>query len=180
MTWHLRHGFLVPLSHPVEHCQIALGTLTASYQNSGCALLHSSASGLSLKSGELTQPLCQGSLEEWGRYCHLQQYATNERQDIVNKYTSLISFPDDSVIKNPLATQETRFQSFSQKDPRKEEMATHSRILLWKSPCTEDPWQAWVHGLTKSQTQLSDRAYTHTHTSLTSLQMSSSEPHSTD
>ena len=75
---------------------------------SGCAFLHPSASGLSLKPGEFTQPLCQGSLEEWGRYCHLQQYASNERQDIVNKYTSLISFPDDSVVKNPLAMQETQ------------------------------------------------------------------------
>jgi len=167
MTWHLRHRFLVPLSHPVEHCQIALGTLTMSYQNSGCAFLHSSASRLSLKPGEFTQPLCQGSLEEWGRYCHLQQYATNERQDIVNKYTSLISFPDDSVVKNPLAMQEmqeTWVQSLSQEDPQEEEMATHASILLWKSPWTEEPWQARVRGLTKSQTQLSDSTHIHTPT----------------
>lgn len=91
MTWHLRHRFLVPLSHAVEHCQIVLGTLTMFYQNLGCAFLHS-ASGLPLKPRELTQPLCQGSLEEWGRYWHLQQRSTNGGQDIVNKYTGLISF----------------------------------------------------------------------------------------
>ena len=34
------------------------------------------------------------------------------------------------------------------------EMATHSRILAWRSPWTEEPVQATVHGIAKSQTQL--------------------------
>ena len=35
------------------------------------------------------------------------------------------------------------------------EMATHSSILAWRIPWTEEPWQATVHGVAKSQTWLS-------------------------
>ena len=36
-----------------------------------------------------------------------------------------------------------------------EEMSTHSSILVWKIPWTEEPGrQAIVHGVAKSQTQL--------------------------
>ena len=34
--------------------------------------------------------------------------------------------------------------------------ATHSSILAWRILWTEEVWQAAVHGVTKSQTQLSD------------------------
>ena len=36
------------------------------------------------------------------------------------------------------------------------EMATHSSVLAWKIPWTEEPWWAAVHGVAKSQTRLSD------------------------
>ena len=36
------------------------------------------------------------------------------------------------------------------------QMATHSSILAWRIPWTEEPEQATVHGVTKSQTRLSD------------------------
>ena len=35
-------------------------------------------------------------------------------------------------------------------------MATNSSILAWEIPLTEGAWQATVHGVAKSQTQLSD------------------------
>ena len=35
------------------------------------------------------------------------------------------------------------------------EMATHSSILAWKIPRTEEPWQVIIHGVAKSRTQLS-------------------------
>ena len=35
-------------------------------------------------------------------------------------------------------------------------MAIHSSILAWEIPWTEGAWQATVHGVAKSQTQLSD------------------------
>ena len=36
--------------------------------------------------------------------------------------------------------QETQVQSLGQEDPREEEMATHSSILAWEIPWTEEPW----------------------------------------
>ena len=38
-------------------------------------------------------------------------------------------------------------------DPLKEEIVTHSSILAWRIPWVEEPT---VHGVTKSQTRLSD------------------------
>ena len=36
-------------------------------------------------------------------------------------------------------TQEMWVQSLGQEDPLEEEMATHSKILAWKIPWTEEP-----------------------------------------
>ena len=35
-------------------------------------------------------------------------------------------------------------------------MATHSSILAWRIPMDREAWQATVHRVAKSQTQLSD------------------------
>ena len=43
------------------------------------------------------------------------------------------------MIKNPSAMQETWVQSLGQDDPLEEEMATHSSILAWSIPWTEEP-----------------------------------------
>ena len=51
-------------------------------------------------------------------------------------------------------------QSLGQGDPLEKEMATHSSILAWEIPWTEEPGGLQSLGVTKSQTQLS----THTHT----------------
>jgi len=42
------------------------------------------------------------------------------------------------VVKNLLAKQETRLQSLDQEDPLEKEMATHSSILAWEIPWTEE------------------------------------------
>ena len=57
--------------------------------------------------------------------------------------------------KNPLAKQETWVQTLGWEDPLEKEMATHSSILAWKIPQTEEPGrlQSWGH---KSRTRLSD------------------------
>ena len=60
-------------------------------------------------------------------------------------------------------TQETWVQSPGWEDTLKE-MATHSSILAWEIPQTEEPWQAAIYGVAKNWTQLSDYAhhiYTH-------------------
>ena len=43
------------------------------------------------------------------------------------------------VVKNLPAMQETRVQSLGQEDPLEKEMATHSSILAWEIPWTEEP-----------------------------------------
>ena len=49
--------------------------------------------------------------------------------------------------------QETQVQALDQEDPLEEEIATHSSILAWKIPWTEEPGrQTTVHGIAKSQT----------------------------
>ena len=59
-------------------------------------------------------------------------------------YTSFYrwGFPGGSAVTNPPAmqeAQETLVQSLGQEDPLEEEMATHSRILAWRIPWTEEP-----------------------------------------
>ena len=43
------------------------------------------------------------------------------------------------MVKNLPAMLETQGQSLGQEDPLEEEMATHSSILVWKIPWTEEP-----------------------------------------
>ena len=53
-----------------------------------------------------------------------------------------------------------QFWSLGREDPLEEEMKTHSSILVWKMPWTEEPGGFHtVHGVTKSQTWLSDWAH---------------------
>ena len=56
---------------------------------------------------------------------------------------SLISmfkdFPSGSVVKNLPARQETQVRPLGQEDPLEEGMATHSSILAWRIPWTEEP-----------------------------------------
>ena len=42
-------------------------------------------------------------------------------------------------VKNLLAVQETQVWSLGQEDPLEKEMATHSSILAWRIPWTEEP-----------------------------------------
>ena len=42
-------------------------------------------------------------------------------------------------VKNLPAVQETWFQPLSWEDPLEKEMATHSSILTWEMPWTEEP-----------------------------------------
>ena len=43
------------------------------------------------------------------------------------------------MVKNPLAMQGTQGQSLRQKDPLEKGMATHTSILAWRIPWTEEP-----------------------------------------
>ena len=73
-------------------------------------------------------------------------------------------------VKNLLTMQETWVRSLGWEDPLEEGMVTHSSILVWRSPWTEEPgrlqsigsqrvehsWRAMIHGVAKSGTRLSD------------------------
>ena len=59
--------------------------------------------------------------------------------------------------KNLPAIQETQVGSLGQEDPLEKGMATHSSILAWRIPRTEETGGATVRGgVAKSRTRLSD------------------------
>ena len=59
------------------------------------------------------------------------------------------------MVKNLPSVQETQVQSLGQEDPLEKGMATHSSILAWRIPWTEEPGGLQSMG-SQSQTQLSD------------------------
>ena len=56
--------------------------------------------------------------------------------------------------------QETQVQSLDQEEVLEKEMATHFSILAWRIPMDRGAWQATVHGIVKSWTQLSNFTFT--------------------
>ena len=65
-------------------------------------------------------------------------------------------FPDDTGGKYPTCQCRRRkrcgFDPWE--DPLEEEMATHSSLLAWRIPIDRGAWQATVHSITESRTQL--------------------------
>ena len=57
--------------------------------------------------------------------------------------TSLVA----QVVKHLPTMWETQIWSLGQKDPLEKEMATHSSILAWRIPWTEEPGGLWSMGL---------------------------------
>ena len=58
--------------------------------------------------------------------------------DIVNfLYYDKRGFLGGSAVKNPLAMQEMRVRPLSQADPLEDGVATHSSVLAWEIPWTE-------------------------------------------
>ena len=57
------------------------------------------------------------------------------------------SYPGGSAVKNLPAMQETRVLSLGQEDPLEEGMATHSSVLAWRIPWTEEPGRLQSMGL---------------------------------
>ena len=62
----------------------------------------------------------------------------------MGQWASLVA----QIVENLPAIQETQVQSLGQEDPLEKRMATHSRILAWRLPWTEEP----IHEVTKSWT----------------------------
>ena len=53
----------------------------------------------------------------------------------INEFSSLIA----QLIKNLTAVQETQVQFLGREDSLEKEMATHSSLLAWRIPWTEEP-----------------------------------------
>ena len=51
------------------------------------------------------------------------------------------------MVKNPTAIQETQFQSLGWEDSLEKGMATHSGILAWRIPRSEEPGRLQSMGL---------------------------------
>ena len=56
------------------------------------------------------------------------------------------------VVKNPPAVQEMWVSSLGEEDPLEKGMATHSSILSWRIPWTEEPGGLQSMGTQKSRT----------------------------
>ena len=59
-------------------------------------------------------------------------------------------------VKNLPAMQEAWVQSLGQEDQLEEGMSTHFNIFAWRIPMDRGAWQATVHEVAKTRTQLSD------------------------
>ena len=69
-----------------------------------------------------------------------------------------MGFPDGASDKEPTSqwwVKKTLVQSLGQEDPLEDGMATHSSILAWRIPWTEEPGGLnVVHSVARSQTEL--------------------------
>ena len=70
--------------------------------------------------------------------------------------SSLEGFLVAQTVKNLLAVQETWVRSLGREDPLVKEMATHSSIIAWRIPRTEEPGGLQTVGSAKSRMQLSN------------------------
>ena len=66
--------------------------------------------------------------------CYIKLYLKN-----IASYSFLRSSLVAQLVKSLPAMQDTRVQSLGREDSLKKEMATHSSILAWRIPWTEEP-----------------------------------------
>ena len=71
-----------------------------------------------------------------------------------------MGFPGDPVVRNTPTVQETRVQSLGWEGPLENEMATHSSVLVWGTPWTEEPGGLQPRGPRKSQARLRNQTTT--------------------
>ena len=73
----------------------------------------------------------QGDLDlEWNNFIGEQA---------INVFVSLLGFPGGPLVKNSPANEETWIRPLGWEDPLGESMVTHSSILAWRIPWTEEP-----------------------------------------
>ena len=73
--------------------------------------------------------------EAWRAAVHGSQRVGHDWATELNWTDFLVA----QLVKNQPAVQETRVPSLSQEDPLEKEQATHSSIVAWEIPWTEEP-----------------------------------------
>ena len=73
------------------------------------------------------------------KFCGVRLKSNSES---VNYSSSLVA----QMVKNLPAMQETRVRYLIQEDPLEKRMATHTNILAWRIPWTEEPGRLWSMG----------------------------------
>ena len=81
--------------------------------------------------------------------------------DMKPKFITYFFFFLAQKVKNLPAMQETQVWSLGWEDPLRKGMATHSSILPWRIPRTEEPGGLWSMGLQKVRYHWSDLVHTH-------------------
>ena len=66
-------------------------------------------------------------------------FKLNVSQEFIKGTDKLLGCPRGSIVKNPPPMQETWVQSLEQEDSLEKGRATHSSILAWRIPWTEEP-----------------------------------------
>ncbi|MGE2822776.1 hypothetical protein, partial [Escherichia coli] len=83
----------------------------------------------------------KGTADNYSRYnVHEGAY-----QEVKVKGASLVA----QLVKNPPAMPEIQVPSLGREDPLEKEMATHSSILAWRIPWTEQPCKLQFLGTTQ-------------------------------
>ena len=94
----------------------------------------------------------------------IQATADSGHSSEVRLLNNPLMLPGGMVVKNCLPMQEVlemRVQSLGQEDPLEEEMATHSSILAWEVPWTEEPGSLQSMGPTWKELDPTEHAHTH-------------------
>ena len=78
--------------------------------------------------------------------CHFLLQSTHDTPKLVIFFVKIGGFPWWLSGKEYACMQETQVQSLGQEDPLEEEMATHSSILAWEIPWTEEPGRLQTMG----------------------------------
>ena len=98
---------------------------------------------------------------QWSAHSPYRQKVPNSKPGGNSSTSKLWVFLVAQTVKNLPAMWETWVRFLGWEDPLEEGMTTHSNMLAWRIPMDRGARQAKFHGITKSQTQLSNLS-THT------------------
>ena len=77
--------------------------------------------------------------------------------DMAMLFRTALGFPDGSLVKNPPAIQKMQVPSLGREDPPQKNTATHSSILAWEIPGTEELGGLQSTGLQRARHDLVTR-----------------------